>query len=95
MVEQGRLIGLVSRADVVRAFVRPDHDIAADAREQLELQQSLLGEGGQADVTVSQGVAVLTGMTHQRRDAELLPRVIREIPGVVEVRSQLTWSVDE
>ena len=94
-MEQGRLIGLVSRADLVRAFVRPDFEIAADAREQLDLQQSLLGDGGSADVTVAEGVAVLTGTTHRRRDAELLPRFIREIPGVVEVRSELRWSVDE
>jgi osmotically-inducible protein OsmY len=44
------------------------------------------------DVAVTDGDAVLTGAVRRRSDADILPRLIRLIPGVVDVRSELTWS---
>jgi hypothetical protein len=37
----------------------------------------------------------LTGETRLRSEAEILPRVLARIPGVVEVSSQLRWSEDD
>jgi CBS domain-containing protein len=92
VVERGRLAGIVSRADLVRAFARSDEQIAADAREQIALQQALAGDTSAIDVAVTDGDAVLTGAVRRRSDADILPRLIRLIPGVVDVRSELTWS---
>jgi CBS domain-containing protein len=92
---QGRLVGIVTRADLVRAFVRSDEQIAADVREQVELQQALTNDASIVDVAVTSGEAVLTGAVRRRTDAEVLPRLVRLVPGVVDVRSQLSWSDDE
>lgn len=94
VVQHGRLVGIVTRADLVRAFVRTDEEIEAEAREQLELQQSMLADGSVLAVEVRDGAATLTGHVRRRDDAELLPRLIRAVPGVVEVRSDLSWSVE-
>jgi CBS domain-containing protein len=92
VVERGRLVGIVSRADLVRAFARSDEQIAADAREQIALQQALAGDMGTVQVVVTDGDAVLTGAVRRRSDADILPRLIRLIPGVVGVESALSWS---
>jgi CBS domain-containing protein len=89
---RGRLIGIVSRADLVRAFVRSDDAIAADAREQIDYQQALAGDQNGIGVEVSEGDVVLTGSVRRRSDAELIPQMVRHIPGVVEVRADLKWS---
>jgi CBS domain-containing protein len=91
----GRLVGIVSRADLVRAFVRSDEAIAADAREQIELQQALAGDTPAVGVEVTDGDVVLTGAVRRRSDAELIPRMVRHLPGVVEVRADLSWSEND
>jgi osmotically-inducible protein OsmY len=85
------LVGIVSRADLVRAFVRSDEEIAADTREQVSLQQALAGDLDGVGVEVTDGDVVLTGSVRRRSDAELIPQMVRHIPGVVDVRADLTW----
>ena len=46
-------------------------------------------------LAVTEGEAVLTGAVRRRSDAEALPRLVRLVPGVVDVRSELSWSADE
>jgi hypothetical protein len=38
---------------------------------------------------------MLTGKMQRRSDAELLTRLARRVPGVVDVRSTLTWTWDD
>jgi CBS domain-containing protein len=89
---RGKLVGIVSRADLVRAFVRTDEAIAADAREQIELQQALAGDTSMVGIEVKDGDVVLTGSVRRRSDAELIPQMVRHLPGVIEVRADLSWS---
>lgn len=95
VIQRGRLVGIVSRADLVRAFARSNDQILADVREQVELHQALNGESDLVTVDVADGDAVLTGAVRRRSDAESLPRLVRMVPGVVEVRSELSWSEDD
>jgi CBS domain-containing protein len=92
---QGRIVGIVSRADLVRAFVRTDDEIVTDVREQVALQQALTADASVVDVVVTQGDVALTGAVRRRSDAEVLPRIVRMIPGVIDVRTELSWSEDE
>ena len=57
--EHARLIGVVSRRDLLAVFLRPDEDIAADVRAVLD--EILLAEPGEADVAVRDGIVTLTG----------------------------------
>jgi CBS domain-containing protein len=95
VIQRGKLVGIVSRADIVRAFARSDDRVLAEVREQVELHQALNGESELLEVDVKDGEAVLTGAMRRRSDAEALSRLVRMVPGVVDVRSELSWSEDD
>jgi CBS domain-containing protein len=95
VVRRGELIGIVTRADLVRAFARSDDALAADVREIVLLQKELWSDGGTVDVGIAAGEVTLTGQVWHRAHAETLPKMVRAIPGVVSVRSELTWSEED
>jgi CBS domain-containing protein len=90
-----RLVSIVTRADPVRAFARSDADVIADVREAVDLQRELWSEYAPVATSIDEGEVTLTGEVGRRVLAESLPWAARAVPGVVGVRSELTWSVDE
>ncbi len=88
--DDGKLIGLVSRGDLVRAFARPDDEIRRDIEEDV-IRRALWLDPSTVDVTVANGMVTLTGEVASAADAELLPTFTRKVPGVVEVSSTLTY----
>ena len=95
VVRADRLVGIVTRADVVRAFARLDEAIRVEIAEAVNLQQGLVLDDSPVEVTVHGGEAVLTGTVRRRSQAEILPKVAEGVPGVVAVRSELGWSEDD
>jgi CBS domain-containing protein len=91
VVVQGELVGIVTRADLVRAFIRVDSDVARDIREEVVMRSMWL-DPSVLEINVDAGEVVLRGRLDHRRDAELLPRLTARVPGVVTVRSELTWN---
>jgi CBS domain-containing protein len=85
-----RLVGIVSRADLVRAFVRDDLDIAREIREDV-LRRSLWIDPDCVEVTVARGEVQLAGEVETRIEAELVPQFVQRVPGVVSVLSKLRW----
>jgi CBS domain-containing protein len=90
VVDADRLVGIVSRADLVRAFVRSDAEIAKEIRSGI-IERGMWIDSRTLDVSVAAGEVVLAGCLDSRRDAEVLPRLVRAVPGVVDVESHLTW----
>jgi CBS domain-containing protein len=86
----GRLVGILTRADLVRAFARADADVARDIREEVIQRQMWLEDSG-LGVEVEAGEVTLRGSVERRDDAEVLPRLTARVPGVVAVHSELTW----
>jgi CBS domain-containing protein len=95
VVRQGRLVGIVTRADLVRAFARTDEEIAREINEQVALHEALWLENGALDVQVHAGDTTIAGSVRTRTEAEILPKLVARVPGVVSVRSELTWTDDE
>jgi CBS domain-containing protein len=91
----GRLVGIVTRADVVRAFARTDDAIERDVREAIAFHQALVLDDSAVDVTVRAGEVALGGAVRTHSQAQRLPLVAAGVPGVVDVRSALTWSEDD
>jgi CBS domain-containing protein len=87
----GALVGIVTRADIVRAFARPDGEIEQEAREELAFQTALAGSAGTVLVKVDDGGAILTGFVGSEDQAESLRDAVRQIPGVIDVRSDLSF----
>ncbi len=87
---EGKLIGIVTRADLVRAFVRSDEEIAAEIRDDV-IRRTLWIAPESVEVTVQGGEVRLTGEVETKADAELIPAFIQRVPGVVSVLSKLRW----
>lgn len=83
-----RLIGIITRADLIRAFVRTDKEIEADIRNET-LYGALWIEGSTVDVSVADGEVTLTGEVDSQADVELAESLVARTPGVVAVHSEL------
>jgi CBS domain-containing protein len=88
VVENGALVGIVSRADLVRAFARSDDEIRREIEAEVVRQTLWLDPGG-FTVDVQDGVVTLSGELDSEADIELLREFVRRVPGVVNVRSRL------
>ena len=93
VVEDGRLVGLVSSTDVLKAFARPDSEILSEIEDRL-MREILWIDPGRVNVTCSDGNITLAGRLETRSDATLLVELSRRLDGVVSVASGLTWVAD-
>ena len=94
VVADGKLVGIVTRADVVRAFARDDATIRREIVEEL-LERTFWLEPGTVQVDVDAGHVRLSGRLQTRSDADMLERLVARVAGVVAVESELGWVVDD
>jgi CBS domain-containing protein len=94
VVSEGRLVGIVTRADLVRAFHRPDEEIEREIRDDV-LLSTLWIDPKRFSISVANGEVSLAGEVETRTQAELVDAYVRRVPGVVDVHSKLTWTVDD
>jgi CBS domain-containing protein len=92
VVEDDHLVGIVTRADLVRLFTRSDEEIARDIRQDVVKRLWIAPE--RIEVEVEQGEVALRGEVDTEVEAELLVKRIPLVAGVVGVRSDLSWAVD-
>ena len=90
----GALVGIVTRADLVRAFVRPDADIAREIKDDVIMRALWISPEG-IDVEVDEGMVTIEGTVDTRADAELIPSFVERVPGVVAVSSRLNWHSED
>jgi len=83
----GKLVGVVSRADLRRVFVRPDAEIAAEASA--VFSDILLADPAAIRVTVDDGVVTLAGLLANQEQIRAAVRLAEAIDGVVAVTSNL------
>lgn len=95
VVEGGRLVGIVTRADVVRAYIRPDAELERLVRDEVLAKTAFSLEPEAFDVAVTGGVVRLAGRVDRRSLAETIVEVTRGLGGIVGVDSQLTWEMDD
>jgi CBS domain-containing protein len=95
VVRDDELVGIVSRTDLVRAFVRSDAEIAREIKEDL-LRRTLWLEVPEAvQVHVERGAVRLNGQVETATDAVLVQKLVARIPGVVSVDAELGWRFDD
>lgn len=84
----GRLVGIVTRADLVRAFARDDaavrDEVLTAARDDLWLDPRRI------TVEVSQGIVSLGGELDSESEERALVSCARRVPGAVDVVSRIT-----
>lgn len=83
VLEDGQIVGVVSRADLLRVLAREDQEIAADVEQALERE---FGAHVPCRVQVEDGVVTLTGSQSggALEGAEL---IAERVPGVVRVHA--------
>lgn len=89
----GRVTGIVSRADVVRALVRSDVELASAVRG--ALLHDLWVDVQRLHIAVRQGVVYLDGQVERRSERDLVERWVLTIDGVIGLESRLTYEVDD
>jgi len=94
VVDDGRLVGIVSRADLVRAYVRSDDELEATIRQDVILRILWLDPAA-FTVVVKDGVAAISGRVERRSTAEMIERSVRMVPGIVDVHVSVSWSIDD
>jgi CBS domain-containing protein len=89
VVKEGRLVGIVTRHDLIEVFSRPDHAIEYDIRYDV-----VAGSFGLHPATVAikvrEGKVELRGHVDTPLAAELIPVAARRVPGVVSVDARLS-----
>ena len=88
VVEDGKLVGILTRADIVRAFTRDDGELAREIRDDI-LRRTFWVEPGSVAVTVDDGRVTLEGEVESEADTEMLPIFVARVPGVVSVHAEL------
>jgi CBS domain-containing protein len=95
VVDENRsVIGIVTRADLLKVFLRPDHEIAADIERALTGPTGWI-EPGRIRVTVADGVAMLEGIAERRSQIPILIGFAQAVDGVVNVEKRLTYELDD
>ena len=94
VASDGRMVGIISRFDIVSAFTRPDDLIEDEIREDL-VRRVLFVDPESIDVSVLNGVATFVGSIGTRTEARLVEELARRLDGVVDVSNQLTWRIDD
>jgi CBS-domain-containing membrane protein len=89
-----RLVGIVSRADLLEVFLRPDADIATEIREDI-VRRTLWIEPDTIRVMVRDGVVRLEGQLERRSLAPVLERLALSTEGVVAVDARLSYAIDD
>ena len=83
----GKLIGIVSRRDLLSVFLRPDEEIAAEVHGMLT--GILLAEPEGVQVTVRDGVVILSGSLARPNLIPVAERLASGVDGVVAVIGKL------
>lgn len=90
VVEDHRLVGIVSRRDVLRPFLRGDPDICREVCEQV-LGRALHADPAMVRASVADGVVLLTGRLEYQGDVAAAGLLAGQVPGVVAVHNRLDW----
>jgi CBS domain-containing protein len=100
VVHGGKLVGIISRADVIRSlagFVAPAYEEQATSDAEIhrrivtELASQAWAPTASVDVEVKDGVVQLHGAIFDGREREALRVAAENIPGVRRVEDHLAW----
>ncbi|MGW5613042.1 CBS domain-containing protein [Streptomyces sp. NPDC003877] len=92
--EEDRLIGIATRRDLLRVFLRTDEEIRREVADDV-LTRAMCLPPGTVSVSVRDGMVTLTGRLERRSDLALAGRLTWRVDGVVGVVNALTFRVDD
>ncbi|MFJ6054335.1 CBS domain-containing protein [Streptomyces sp. NPDC092307] len=91
---EDRLVGIVTRRDLLRMFLRPDSEIRRRVTDEV-LTEVLGVPTGDVDVHVVDGIVALDGQVERRSQLPALLRLVEQLDGVVAVAAHVTARTDD
>jgi CBS domain-containing protein len=92
--ERGQLLGIVSRADLLKVFTRPDEAIRSEIINDV-IVGDLMMDPSRFVICVDDGVVVLEGEAERSSLIRYLVRAVYHVEGVVRVENKLSFDVDD
>lgn len=92
--EEDRLVGIVTRRDLLQVFLRPDEDIREEVIDEILVRTMWLGRQA-IGVTVVDGVVTLDGRMERESEVTITVQMTKQIDGVVAVVDHLTYRFDD
>lgn len=93
VTEGDHLLGVISRADLMRAFTRSDDDILTEVNDHV-ISRVLWLDPAKVTVKSEEGNVSLSGRLETKSDAQLLVELVKRLDGVASVSDDLSWEVD-
>jgi CBS domain-containing protein len=90
----GRLVGIISRSDLLKVFNRPDQALRREILDEVIVGEFMM-DPDRFFIQVHEGVAVLEGRVERRSLLPPLVRAVRGVEGVVQVEDRLAWDLDD
>jgi CBS domain-containing protein len=91
--DDGKLIGIVTRSDVLSVYSRPDAEIQREITQDLTLG-TILRDPARFTVTVTDGIVTIEGTPETAMAGHDIIDAIRHMEGVVTVRDRLSYPSD-
>jgi CBS-domain-containing membrane protein len=91
--EQGVVVGMVSRSDLLKPYLRPDEDIRAQVDD--VIARRMLLDPACVTVSVAEGVATLRGFVERRSEADQLRSLVVDLPGVIAIEDHVAFRADD
>jgi predicted transcriptional regulator len=83
IVDQGHVIGIITRADLLRTLTRRDAAVSEDAR--WRILHDLWVDTASLDISTRDGIVAIAGEVGTRSEADLIRRWVAAMEGVVDV----------
>jgi len=92
--DDNKMLGIISRLDVVAVFTRPDEVIEDEIREDL-LRRVLFVDPDDVQVEVANGIVTFRGEIGTKNEARILGELSRRLDGVMRVENLVTWRIED
>lgn len=94
VTRDGHLVGILTRSDLVRAYLRLDAEILRIVREEI-LRGTMWLDPDSLHVNVREAIVYLDGSVDRRSTARIIEKLVGLVDGVGRVVSSLTWELDD
>ena len=91
---KGRLVGIVSRSDLLRPYLRTDEDLREEISQGV-LLRTMWMDPREFTVAVDQGIVTIRGEVERSSSIPILIGIIRSVPGVVDVIERVSSRLDD
>jgi CBS-domain-containing membrane protein len=88
------ILGIVSRADLLKVFLRDDAEIARELREDV-IRRTLWIDPDTIRIVVRDGIVTMEGQVEHHDLSSFIERLVLETEGVVAVENRFTYGADE